>query len=659
MDNKEKVIAKMQELIKIIEKHNYNYYVLDNPTISDSEYDKLYYTLVDLEKESGIILPSSPTQRVGDTVLEGFEKRRHEVNLYSLNKVRDYDDLENWVADMNKLTGGTAFACEYKFDGLSIVIEYNNGVFVSATTRGNGSIGEDVTAQVKTIRSVPLSIPYKKRLIVQGEGMMTNKAFEKYNLTAVEKLKNPRNAVAGAVRNLDPKETAKRNLDYFCYAILLCEDKEFDSQEEMHEFIEEQGFKTGGYFKICNNLSEIIAEIEKIDKIKTKLDILIDGMVIKINNTSEREKIGWTAKFPRWAMAFKFEAQEVSTMLESVTWQVGRSGRVTPIANLEPVELAGATISRATLNNVDDIKRKGVYENSRVFIRRSNEVIPEIMGLAEKYENSKEIEIPTICPSCGEKLTQKGPLLFCTNHLGCKEQVVDRLSHFASRDAMNIEGFSEKTADSIYENLNVRHLSDIYSLTKEDLLTLDKFKDKKAENIISSIEKSKVVELYRFLYSLGIGEVGVKTAKELAKHYKTFDNIKNASIDEIIKVNDIGEIIALNIYNFFREEYNIGEIQKLFDSGVKIKEEKTFTITNSNFENKVFVITGTLSKPRSEFEKEIESLGGKVSSSVSKNTDFVLVGESAGSKLDKAKLLGVKVITESEYEDMKKLKAFA
>ena len=648
---KEKVIEKMNQLIGVIEKHNYNYYVLDNPTISDSEYDKLYYTLVDLETESGIILPSSPTQRVGDTVLEGFEKRKHEVNLYSLNKVRDYDDLEKWVADMEKLTGGTAFSCEYKFDGLSIVIEYNDGVFVNATTRGNGTIGEDVTLQVKTIRSVPLSIPFKGRLIVQGEGMMTNKAFEEYNKNAEEKLKNPRNAVAGAVRNLDPRETAKRNLDFFCYAILLCEGKEFSTQKEMHDFIEEQGFKTGGYFKICNNSNEIIKEIETVDKIKSKLDILIDGMVLKINNTKDREDIGWTSKFPRWAMAFKFEAQEVSTMLESVTWQVGRSGRVTPIANLQPVELAGATISRATLNNIDDIRRKGVYEKSRVFIRRSNEVIPEIMGIAEKFENSTEIQIPETCPCCKEKLTQKGPLLFCTNK-ECKEQIVDKITHFASRDAMNIEGFSEKTAESIYENLNIRNLSDIYSLTKEDLLTLEKFKDKKAENILNSIEKSKNTELYRFLYALGIAEVGVKTAKELARYFKTFERIKNATIEQLIAINDVGEIMAENIFSFFNEHDNIVEIERLFDGGISIKEENLNTQINTNFENKTFVLTGTLSKPRNEIEDLIQTLGGKTSSSVSKKTDYVLAGESAGSKLDKAKSLGIKIITEEEFNKM-------
>ncbi|MBQ8908778.1 MAG: NAD-dependent DNA ligase LigA [Clostridia bacterium] len=646
---REKIIAKMQSLISEIDKHNYNYYVLDNPTISDAEYDKIYYSLVDLEKESGITLPYSPTLRVGGEVLAGFEKRKHEVNLYSLNKVRDYDDLNAWVADMNKLTGGTEFAVEYKFDGLSLVIEYQNGLFKSATTRGNGTVGEDVTSQVKTIRTVPLSIPFKGRLIVQGEGMMTNKSFAEYNKTAEEKLKNPRNGVAGAIRNLDPKETAKRKLDFFCYQVLLSEGKEFKTQKEIHDFIKAQGFLTGDYFHICTNAQQIIDCIEEVDKIKNDIDTMIDGMVIKINNVSSREDIGWTAKFPRWAMAFKFAAQEVSTILENVLWQVGRTGRVTPIANLQPVELAGATVTRATLNNIDDIKRKGVLENSRVFVRRSNEVIPEIMGLAERFENSKEIKVPLVCPSCGQPLVLKGPLLYCENHFGCREQVVDRISHFASRNAMNIEGFSEKTAGALYDNLGVRHLSDLYKLSKEDLLTLEKFKDKKANNTINSLEGSKQTELYKFLYSLGIPEVGIKTAKDLAKRFKTLQNIMSASEEELVDVEDIGEIIAKNIKTFFEDKYNLDEVQKLFDCGIVIEQVAAATETNAFVEGKTFVLTGTLSKPRKEIEDLIESLGGKTSGSVSKKTDYVLAGQEAGSKLDKAKSLGVKVINESEF----------
>lgn len=643
-------IERMKALIKEINKHNYNYYTLDAPTISDSEYDKLYYELVDLEKETGVILPSSPSQRVGGQILEGFAKKKHEVNLYSLNKVRDFEDLENWCNDMEKLTKGTKFALEYKFDGLQIVIEYNNGHFVSATTRGDGSIGEDVSAQVKTIKSVPLEIGFQGRLIVQGEGMMTNKSFEKYNKDALEKLKNPRNAAAGAIRNLDPKETAKRNLDYFCYSILLCDGEKFNTQEEMHNFLVQNGFKTGDYFKICKNVQEIIHEINEVDIVKSKLDVQIDGMVIKINDVSHREEIGFTSKFPKWAIAYKFAAQEATTLLKEVVWQVGRSGRVTPIANLEPVELAGAKIQRATLNNIDDIRRKDIYENAKVFIRRSNEVIPEIMGLAEKTENSKKIEPPKVCPSCGKELLQKGPLLYCENHFGCKDQVVDRIVHFASRDGFDIEGLSDKTVLALYENLGIRKISDLFKLTKEDLLKLDKFKDKKADNLINAIQNSKTIDLNKFLFSLGIQEVGSKTAKDLAKTFKSLSNLKNAKKEDILEVEDIGEVIADNIVAFFHDENNIKEIESLLALGININQ---IAQTNDNrLQGTTFVITGTLSKPRNEIEKLIEDYGGKVSSSVSKKTDYVLAGENAGSKLDKAKALGIKIIEEKDLNDI-------
>ncbi len=648
MDEKENNIKLMQELISEIDKHNYNYYVLDNPTISDSEYDKLYYSLVDLEKETGIILPNSPTQRVGGDVLDKFEKKRHVVPLYSLSKVRDFDDLTKWVRDMLKLSPHTKFALEYKFDGLQVVIEYDNGNFVSATTRGNGTIGEDVSLQVKTIKSVPLSIDYKGRLIVQGECMMTNKNFEIYNRTAEEKLKNPRNAAAGAVRNLDPKQTAKRNLDYFCYSILYCPERHFDTQEEMHEFLQQNGFQTGDYFKICNDENELIAEIEKVDKIKSGLDVMIDGMVIKINDTKYRDEIGFTAKFPRWAMAYKFAATEATTRLKSVTWQVGRSGRVTPIANLEPVELAGATIKRATLNNIDDIRKKDIYENAMVFMRRSNEVIPEIMGLASKDENSRKIEIPSHCPSCNSLLVQKGPLLFCENHYGCREQIIDRLSHFCSRNAFNIEGVSEKSIEAFYEKLEVTKASDLFLLKEEDLLKLEGFKEKKAKNMINSIENSKIIELNRFLFALGIIEVGSKTARDIASHFKTLADIKNASLESLAEIEDVGNIIAQNIFDFFRDQENLQEIDRLFKLGVKIKEVQTDQKSDI-LKGKTIVITGTLSRPRADFERMIEAHGGKSSSSVSAKTDFLLLGENAGSKLEKAKSLGIKILSEQDF----------
>ncbi len=643
-------IQEMQSLISEIEKHNINYYVYDNPTISDAEYDKLYYRLVDIEKETGVTLSNSPTQRVGDRVLEGFVKRKHDVPLYSLNKVRDYDDLKSWMADMKAQADDTDFVLEYKFDGLQLVLEYNNGKFQTATTRGTGSEGEDVTLQVKTIKSVPLTIKFKGRLIVQGEGMMLQSALAKYNKTAEVKLKNARNGVAGAIRNLDPKETAKRNLNYFCYSILHCEDKKFDTQVEMHEFLKDNGFVTGVYFEVVKTAEEAIKEIEKIDKIKAKSDILIDGMVIKINKVAPREKIGFTNKFPKWAIAYKFEAQEVTTVIEDVVWQVGRSGRVTPIALLEPVELAGATVKRATLNNIEDIRRKDVYKKSRVFVRRSNEVIPEVMGLAEKLDGSEVINEPELCPCCHHPLEKVGPLIYCVNHYGCKDQVVDRLSHFASRNAFNIEGLSEKTAGLFYDALGVRTLSDIFDVKYEDLLKLDKFKEKKAKNTINSIKNSKKIELNRFLYALGISEVGSKTAKDLASHFGCLENLMRASVEELSAIRDVGEIIAVKIREFFDSNENLSEIDKLLSHGVDIINPVQVAGDYLPFLDKTVVLTGTLENfARSDAEEIIESLGGRTSSSVSKKTDYVLVGKDAGSKYDKALSLGVKILSEDEF----------
>ena len=639
---------RMKALVEEILIHNRNYYELDNPTISDQEYDKLYDELVDLEKELGVTLPNSPTQRVGGDVLDKFVKKRHEVRLYSMGKVRSFAELDDFFDDMKKFVKNPSYAVEYKFDGLTIVTEYRNGKFVSATTRGNGEIGEDVTEQVKTIKSVPLEIPFKGRLILQGEGMMTNSSFRRYNKTAAEPLKNPRNGVAGAIRNLDPKETAKRGLDYFCYAVLLCEGKKFATQEEMHNFIAENGFKTGDYFKVVSDGREVQKLIGDIDKVKNDLDVMIDGVVVKLNQVSPREEIGYTNKFPKWARAYKFEAQEVSTMLKDVIWQVGRSGKVSPIAVLEPVYLAGATISRATLNNIEDIRKKNVFVNSRVFIRRSNEVIPEVLGLAEKYDNSAMIEEPKTCPCCGSKLIKKGPLVFCKNHDGCKEQIVARLTHFVSREAFNIEGLSEKTILQFYDDLNFRHYSDFYRLKKEELVSLEKIQEKKAQNILDAVEKSKNIELFRFVFGLGISEVGIKTAKDLSKHFDTLDKLKNATFEELLKVEDVGEVIANNIVEYFKDENNLREIELLLSAGVKpycnnaSKSQKLNGLT--------FVLTGTLEHyTRPEMTKIIEENGGKTASSVSAKTSYVLAGAEAGSKLEKAQALGVKILSEEEF----------
>lgn len=633
-----------------VNKHNKNYYVYDNPTISDAEYDKLYYELVDLEKELGYSLPDTPTKRVGDYVLPGFKKRKHEIPLYSLNKVKDFADLDKWQNDMRKATNNPnlTFSLEYKYDGLKVVIKYKNGHYKSATTRGNGKIGEDVTAQVRTIRSVPMTISFKGELTVQGECMMTNSAFEEYNKTAEIPLKNPRNGVAGAVRNLDPKETAKRMLDFFCYDVLAIEGKQFATQTEMHNFIVEQGFKTGDYFKILSTLKQTEDEINHIDKVKENLDVMIDGMVIKVNDCLCREEIGYTEKFPKWAMAFKFKPIEQSTVLKDVIWQVGRTGKITPIAVLDPVELSGATVSRATLNNTQDIERKNISINSRVFVRRSNEVIPEVMGLAERSENAKEIIAPTICPSCGQNLQTIGANLFCVNHKGCFDQIIDRLTHFVSRDAFNIEGLSEKTLKVLFDKFKIAYPYELFNLTADMLVGMEGFKDKKITNLIESINKSKTIEWPNFIFALGIMNIGKKTAFTLSKIYANLDDLKAANVDDLICIDDIGAIVASSIVEYFADPDNVLNINKLFDAGVTIKQPEQ-TTSNPNFAGKTVVLTGTLNNfTRPDLTKKLQNMGANVTSSVSKNTDMVIVGADAGSKLAKAQQLGVRIVLEDE-----------
>ncbi len=647
-------MERMKWLVAEINKHNKNYYVYDNPTISDAEYDALYYELVDLEKELNFTLENSPTGRVGDYVLDGFKKHKHEVPLYSLNKVKDYEDLDKWINDMKKATGNPAvsFSMEYKYDGLKVVIEYQNGKYKQATTRGNGSIGEDVTLQVKTIRSVPLTIPFKGKLLVQGECMMTNSSFEEYNKTAEIPLKNPRNGVAGAVRNLDPKETEKRRLDYFCYDVLLVDGVEFKTQQEMNSFIKEQGFKTDSYFKIINSLDDAINEIEQVDKIKDKLDTMIDGMVIKVNDCKVRDDIGYTNKFPKWAMAWKFKAVELSTTLLDVIWQVGRTGKVTPIAIMEPIELAGATVSRATLNNTQDIERKQISINSRIFVRRSNEVIPEVMGLAEIGENAVEIVAPETCPSCGSSLVRVGPNLFCRNHKGCFEQILNRLTHFVSRDAFNIEGLSEKTIKVLNEKLNLAYPYELFELKAEQLVGLEGFKDKKINNLIESIERSRKVDWSNFIFSLGIMNIGKKSAFTLSKKFSSIEEIAQADIETLTNIDDVGEIVANSIIEYFQDADNMANIQKLFDLGVTINKPAEVT-TNSAFINKTVVLTGTLENyTRPDLTKILLSQGANVTSSVSKKTDMVIVGTDAGSKLDKAKQLNIRIIEEPELMEI-------
>lgn len=647
-------LERLKWLTQEVNKHNKNYYVYDNPTISDAEYDKLYDELLALEKELNFSFPDSPTSRVGDDVLSKFEKRKHEFPLYSLNKVKDFSDLGKWISDMQNDSGkqDLDFSLEYKYDGLKVVLEYDGGRYKTATTRGNGKIGEDVTLQVKTIRSVPMNIPFKKRLIVQGECMMTNKAFEEYNKTADIPLKNPRNGVAGAVRNLDPKETAKRKLDFFCYDISFVEDYNIKSQKDMHDFIVDQGFLTGDYFKIIKNLKQAELEIEKIDKTKEHLDVMIDGMVLKVNDSSIREDIGYTNKFPKWAIAYKFKPIELSTTLKNVVWQVGRTGKITPIAILDPIELSGATVSRATLNNTQDIERKQISINSRVFVRRSNEVIPEVMGLAEKSDDAIEIIAPKYCPSCNSELKTIGANLFCVNHKHCYEQIVDRLTQFVSRNAFNIEGLSEKTLNQLYQKFDLSYPYELFTITESMLSQLEGFKEKKINNLINSLEKSKNIDWSNFIFSLGILYVGDKTAFVLSKKYNSIEELKSATFEELISIDDVGEIVANSIIEYFQDKDNLTNIDKLIELGVKINFSNNNTEENF-FTNKTIVLTGALSSfSRPELTKILLSYGANVTSSVSKKTDLVIAGKDAGSKLDKARDLNIEIINEDKLTNL-------
>ncbi|WP_300259948.1 NAD-dependent DNA ligase LigA [Clostridium sp.] len=655
----------IEELVEELNKYAYEYYVLGNSSVTDKDYDKKYYELVDLEKETGYKLPYSPTQRVGDVILPEFKKYTHKARLWSLDKAQTLEEIREWhnrnvkfVEEYNKTSEEELPPLKYiltkKFDGLTINLSYDeNGVLVTGATRGTGAIGEDVTAQVKTIKSIPLKIDCHDFLEIHGEAIMTTEAFEKYNSKAESPLKNLRNGAAGALRNLNVAETAKRNLSAFFYDVGYKEGVPFKTYMEMLNFIKTKGFPMDDYIRECTTLDEIEKEIDYIRDIRFDLNYDIDGLVIAIDDIRTRELLGYTVKFPKWAIAYKFEAQEVTTKLLDVEWNVGRSGRVSPTAILEPVELAGVTVKRATLNNMDDIARKGVRLGSEVFVRRSNDVIPEIMGVVpESLEGTKKIEEPKICPACGAHLVHEGVHIYCENTLGCKPQMVKTIVHFAGREAMNIAGFSERTAEQLFEKLDIRDISDLYKLEYEKLLGLDKFGPKKAQNLLEAIEKSKDCTLEAFLYSLGIPNVGVKTAKDLVKRFESLENLEKATFEELISVQDVGDIVARSIIEFFKEERTLKVINELLSLGVNPHYEKK-EVLESLFMGKTVVVTGTLENySRTSIKEKLESLGAKVSGSVSKKTDFVIAGEAAGSKYDKAKSLGVTILSEEEFEKM-------
>ncbi|MGO1469598.1 MAG: NAD-dependent DNA ligase LigA [Tissierella sp.] len=657
---------RIEELIEIIDDLNYHYYTLDNPKLSDKEYDEFYDELVDLEKETGIKKNYSPTGRVGGFILDKFEKHVHLGRLWSLDKSQSKGELVDWdnrvrrlIEDYNSRSENPlpqpTYILEYKFDGLTINLTYSDGKLVQGATRGNGTIGEGILEQLKTIKSIPFRIDFKGTIEIQGEGLMPLSTLEEYNETAEEPLKNARNAAAGALRNLDTRVTANRNLSAYVYNIGYIEGKTFETHLEVLDFLRENKLPVFPYLKSFKSIEEIIEEIDLIKTERHNLDVLTDGLVIKINDIRTREVLGYTNRFPRWAIAYKFEAEETSTRLLKVEWNVGRSAKVTPTALLEPVEIGGVTVSRATLNNYDDIERKGVRLNSKILLRRSNDVIPEILGTLPTDEETFEIELPKECPACGSELVKDGVHIFCPNSLSCKPQLVKRLVHFASRDAMDIAGFNEKTAQKLLEEIDIRDLPEIYEIKYDDLIDLEGFKEKKTNNLLQAIEASKDVSLASFIYSLGINNVGIKTATDLANGFKSLDRLKEARFEELIQVGDIGPIIAESILEFFHDEKILQAIDKLLEEGVTPYYED-LEVKESIFTDKKIVLTGAIEGlSRNDIKEAIEEMGGKVTGSVSKNTDFVIVGESPGSKYNKALELDVDIIDEDRLKNILKL----
>ena len=646
-------LQRMQELVDRLNAYARAYYVEDAPLISDGEYDALEAQLIALEKETGTVLPDSPTHRVGGEPLSKFEEHRHLGRLWSLDKVRTLDGIREWMDRVKKLldlSEDPLYALEYKFDGLTINLTYENGLLVQGATRGNGVTGEAILPQLKTIRSLPLSIPFTGRMEVQGECIMLLSVLEKYNKTAKGPLKNARNAAAGALRNLDPQVTADRNLSCFCYNVGYIEGKELHDHREMIAFLRENGFPVSPFIHYGHGADEFIEIIDRVAEERDELDFLIDGMVIKVCDFAQREQLGYTEKFPRWAMAYKFAAEEATTTIESVTWEVGRTGKLTPVAHVEPVDLCGVTVSNATLNSWDDICRKRVGIGSRVFIRRSNDVIPEILGAVPGDTPKAPVEKPEVCPFCGAHVEHRGVHLYCTNPLSCRPQIISRLAHFASRDAMDIDTFADKTAEQLFSDLNVATIPELYTLRRERLLDLEGFGEKKAQNLLTALENSKHRPLSAFLNALGIPNVGVKTARDLSLTFGSLEKLRSATFEELVAIEDVGEIVAESVLSFFHDPRISRQIDDLIAYGVSPVADRAATA--SPISGKTIVVTGTLpTLSRKEAEDLILDHGGKAAGSVSKKTDYVLAGEAAGSKLTKAQQLGIPVIDEQTLLD--------
>ena len=665
MISKEEAKKRIEWLRKEIRRHDYLYYVLNKPEISDAEYDKLMRELQELEEMyPDLITPDSPTQRVGAPPAKEFKTVTHLKPMLSLDNAFKEEEMRKFDERIRRELGKEkiSYVAEPKLDGLSVELVYENGIFVRGSTRGDGINGEDVTENLKTIRAVPLRLReangVPSRLAVRGEVIMHIKDFEELNKKLIERgeepLANPRNAAAGSLRRLDPKETAERPLDIFFYEIMVAEGVKIETQWDALHYLREWGLKTNPLIRKCEGIDEVIEFYKEMVEKREDLSYEIDGIVVKVNDLADQERLGTKARSPRWAIAYKFPPREKITQIMDIIVQVGRTGILTPVALLKPVDVSGVTVSRATLHNEDYIKEKDIRIGDWVKIARAGDVIPEVLESIKERRTGqeKEFRMPDKCPICGSHVVREGAYYRCTGGLSCLAQLKRSITHYASKGAMDIEGLGPKIVDLLVDTGLVKRISDLYKLRKIDLLRLPGFADKAAQNLLDSIEKSKERSLDRFIYALGIPNVGEHMAKVLAERFKTLDALMNAREIELLSIHEVGPETARSVYNFFREERNREEIERLREVGVKAtfaRMEKKEGI----LKGKVFVFTGALKEfTRSEAKRIVEELGGTVASSVSRNVDYVVVGENPGSKYDKAKKLGIKMINEEEFKKL-------
>ena len=658
-------MERIDELTKLLNKANYEYYVLDNPTITDQEYDSLIRELIILEeKYPEYKRKDSPTQRVGGEVIDSFKKVVHTTRMLSLSNVFNEEEIIKFDERIKKEGLIPKYVCEFKIDGLAVSLKYKNGMLETASTRGDGTVGEDITHNVKTIKSIPLKLDKNIDIEVRGEIFMSKKTLKILNEERSKNneplFQNCRNAAAGSVRQLDPKIAAKRKLDSFIYHLPNPKDYGIKTQYESLLFLKSLGFKVNENFKLVSNINEVIAFIEDASNKREELLYDIDGVVIKVDNLDMQDVLGFTAKTPKWATAYKFPAEKVITKLQDIIFTVGRTGQITPNAVLNPVLVAGSTVKRATLHNKEYIIEKDLMIGDDVVVYKAGDVIPAVLGPLKERRTGKEIPFKMIdvCPMCGQKLSKKEGNIdyFCLNK-ECPKKNIESLIHFASKNAMNIEGLGEKIIEDFYNFNIIKEIPDIYKLKdkKDELMLLEGFKEKKVNNILNSIEKSKENSLERVIFALGIEGIGEKNAKILVNNFKNLENIKNAKFEDLVKIRDIGDILANNIVNYFEKEENIKELEKLKELGVMFEYKGKAIVENENFVNKKFVITGSFENlTREEIKEKIESFGGFTSDSVSKKTDIVIAGENAGNKLQKASELGIIIWDKDKLNDMLK-----